>query len=155
MSRYSNRIFLGAVAGALSMLVFHQTTLQIFFWTGLAPQAAFRVAQVPPFNAPMVVSLTFWGAVYGGIFGFVMPRIQANIWLKCLSAGLCGMLLAWFVFQPLMGHPAAFGWQPWPMLRSAIAWGMWGVGLRLFLPLLRPRRPGDLSRNWDTSNFSA
>ena len=39
------RVFLGCVAGALSVLVFHQTTLQIFYWLGWAPLAAFRTAQ--------------------------------------------------------------------------------------------------------------
>src|SRR5580658_7021239 len=67
------RIFLGCIAGAISVLVFHQTTLQLFFWCGLAPQAAFRVAVVPPFNAPLVASITFWGAVYGGLFAWAEP----------------------------------------------------------------------------------
>ncbi len=93
--------------------------------------AAFRIAQVPPFNAPMVASITFWGAVYGGLFGLAVPRVKAPLWLKGMLAGLCAMTLSWFVFLPLMGHPAAFAWQPWPLLRSLVAYQMWGLGLRL------------------------
>jgi len=149
MTSTPTRIFLGFVAGAVSMLVFHQTILQIFFWVGLAPQAAFRIAQVPPFNAPLVVSLTFWGGVYGGVFGLLVPWVRSPLWLKGMVAGLCAMTLAWFVFLPLMRHPAAFGWETWPMMRSFIAYQMWGFGLTLVLPLLHPRRLGGKSRNWD------
>ncbi len=109
MKSLSTRVFLGVVAGALSVLLFHQTTLQLFFWLGLAPNAAFRLALVPPFNAPLVVSITFWGALYGGVFGAVLPMVKAPLWLKGSVAGLCAMGLAWFVFLPLMGREAAFG----------------------------------------------
>src|SRR3954447_26047731 len=59
----STRLFLGLVAGALSMLLFHQTTLQILYWVGAASNPAFRLSIVPPFNVPMIVSVTFWGAI--------------------------------------------------------------------------------------------
>ncbi len=101
MKAPSTRIFLGCVAGALSVLMFHQTTLQIFFWLGWAPQAAFRTAQVPPFNAPLVVSITFWGAVYGGLFGLALPWAKGPLWVKGMLAGLCAMVISWFVFLPL------------------------------------------------------
>ena len=148
MTRASTRVFLGCVAGALSVLIFHQTTLQLFFWLGWAPQAAFRIAQVPPFNAPLVVSITFWGTVYGGLFGLMTPRARGPLWAKGMVAGICAMILGWFVFLPLMGHPAAFGWHAWPMLRSCTAYQMWGLGLSLILPLLHPRRLGGRSKCW-------
>jgi hypothetical protein len=152
----TTRIFLGCVAGALSVLVFHQTTLQIFFWLGLAPHAAFRVAQVPPFNAPLVVSITFWGAFYGGIFGALLPWMKGPLWLNGMIAGLCAMALAWFVFLPLMGQSAAFGWQTWSMLRSLVAYELWGVGLSLVLPLLHPRRlDGRRHRGWSRDRLAA
>jgi hypothetical protein len=155
MKRASTRVFLGCVAGALAVLVFHQTTLQIFFWIGWAPRAAFRVALVPPFNVPLVVSITFWGAVYGGLFGLLMPYVKGPLWLKGICAGLCAMTLAWFVFLPLMGHPSAFGWQAWPMLRSFVAYQMWGIGLSLVLPLLHPRRIGGRRRGWPRHHLAA
>jgi hypothetical protein len=148
MMRPSTNIFLGCVAGAIAVLVFHQTTLQFFFWLGLAPHPAFRVAHVPPFNAPMVASMTFWGAVYGGVFGALVPWIRGPLWLKGAAAGLCAMAIAWFVFLPLMGQPAAFGWQPSPMLRSVAAYQMWGLGLSLLLPVLHPRRVDGSRPGW-------
>ena len=140
MTHLPMRIFLGCIAGAVAVLVFHQTTLQLFFWAGLAPQAAFRFAVVPPFNAPMVVSSTFWGAVYGGLFALLAPRLPWPTAAKALLAGVFAGAMGWFVVRPLAGHPAAFGWQSAAMLRSAAACFMWGVGITLILPLLRPRQ---------------
>ncbi len=142
MKAYSTRVFIGCVAGALAVLMFHQTTLQIFYWLGWTPMAAFRIAQVPPFNAPMVASITFWGAVYGGLFALVVPFVRGPLWLKGMIAALCAMMISWFIFLPLMGRPAAFGWHALPMLRSLAAYQMWGLGLRLLLPLLIPRHWG-------------
>jgi hypothetical protein len=148
MPSTSTRIFLGCVAGALAMLMFHQTTLQIFFWCGLTPQAAFRIAHVPPFNVPMVVSITFWGAAYGGVFGLLTPRMPGLLVIRGLIAGLFAMLMAWFVVRPLAGHPIAFGWVYGPMLRSAAANLMWGFGVALITPLLTPRCLISRSRAW-------
>ena len=57
-------------------------------------------------------------------------------------AGAFATGLAWFLFLPLMGRPAALGWQAWPMLRSFAAYQMWGIGVSLLLPLLHPRDIG-------------
>ena len=142
MTTPSTRIFLGCVAGAVSVLLFHQTSLQILFWLGLAPQAAFRVAHVPPFNMPMVVSITFWGAVYGGIFAALTARLRKPLWWFGWPLGLCAMLMGWFVFLPLKGQPMAFGGQIGPMLRTFLAYSLWGVGVTLIMPLLQPRSRG-------------
>jgi hypothetical protein len=150
----SKHIFLGCIAGAISVLVFHQTTLQLFFWFGLAPQAAFRVAVVPPFNAPMVVSITFWGAVYGGVFGLLAPRLPRSLLVKALLAGLGALIMSWFVVGPLAGRPIAFGWQTAMMLRSATASLMWGIGITLILPLLHPRGLNGRRAAWDRHHLT-
>jgi hypothetical protein len=154
MTRSPGRIFLGCIAGAISVLVFHQTTLQLFFWSGLAQQAAFRVAVVPPFNAPMVLSVTFWGAMYGGVFGWLTPRLPRSILIKALLAGFGALLMGWFVVRPLAGHPIAFGWEVEPMLRSAAACFMWGLGTTLILPLLLPRGLTGVRRAWDRHHLA-
>lgn len=155
MTRPSTRMFLGCVAGAVSILVFHQAALQIFYWLGLAPQAAFRMVRVPPFDMPSVVSLTFWGAVYGGIFGLLTPRMTRPVWLYGLLLGLCAMLVAWFVFLPLKGVPVAWGWQASPMLRSLAAYLAWGVGVGVLLPVLHPRGVGAPRPPWARSDLAA
>jgi hypothetical protein len=149
VTRLPTRIFLGCIAGAIAVLVFHQTTLQLLFWCGLAPQAAFRIGVVPPFNAPLVVSITFWGAVYGGVFGCLSPFLPLPAPVKALLAGLFALLMSWFVVRPLAGHAMAFGWQIAPMIRSAVACFMWGIGITLILPLLLPRALNRARHPWD------
>jgi hypothetical protein len=139
MIKMPSRVFSGCVAGAISVLVFHQTTLQIFFWLGLTPQAAFRIAHVPPFNAPMVVSITFWGALYGAMFARTITLVKTPSWANGLAAGFVAMLLSWFVVRPLAGNPMAFGWLAGPMFRSFCAYEMWGLGVAMILPALVPR----------------
>ena len=144
----STRIFLGCVAGALAMLLFHQTTLQVLFWCGLTPQAAFRIAHVLPFNVPMIVSLAFWGAIYGGLFGWLVPRMPSKLAVRGLMAGVFALLMSWFIVRPLAGHPIAFGWEHAAMLRSMVANLMWGFGIALIQPVLSPRCLLSRSRAW-------
>jgi len=148
------RIFLGYVAGALSTLTFHQMTVQLFFWLGLAPHSAFQIAQLPPFGAPIIVSASFWGGIYGGVFGFLSARpyhtvrMRGPYWANGLLLGFVATLVFWFVTLPFRGQPVAFGWQTWPMLRSLIIDGAWGVGVGLILPWLHPRSLRPTRTQW-------
>ncbi len=150
----SKQIFLGCIAGAIAVLVFHQTTLELLYRAGLAPLAAFRIGVVPPFNAPLVVSITFWGAVYGGVFGWLAPRLPWPAFAKALRAGQFAMMRSWFVVRPLAGHPVALGWQVQPMLRSVAACFMWGIGITLILPLLHPRGLTGARGRWDRNHLA-
>ncbi|HEX4368838.1 MAG TPA: hypothetical protein VH023_18515 [Rhodopila sp.] len=154
MIRLPTRIFLGCIAGAIAVLTFHQTTLQAFFWCGLAPHAAFRIAVVPPFSAPLVVSITFWGAVYGGLFGWAAPVLPRSVLLRGLAAGAFAVLMGWFVVRPIAGHHVAFDWRIAPMLRSASACLMWGLGVTLILPMLLPRCLNRRRQAWDRHHLA-
>lgn len=152
MNFASTRIFLGCVAGALAMLIFHQTTLQFFFWFGINPHQAFRIAHVPPFHLPLVVSMTIWGALYGGLFGLVCPRLPHATALRGLIAGGFATLMAWFVVRPLGGHGIAYDWHATQMAYSAAANLAWGFGVALIAPLLNPRCLISRSRAWAISH---
>ncbi|MDR3538612.1 MAG: hypothetical protein P4L71_19105 [Acetobacteraceae bacterium] len=138
--RILQRMFLGFVAGALAVLVFHQGIVTVLFNLGLTPLAPYRTMLVPPFGVPAIVSLCFWGGVYGALFGAVAPRLPAPLWAAGLAIGLLAMLIGWFVVAPLKGLPIAVGFVPWPMARSLLINLTWGLGTGLLLPLLSPRR---------------
>jgi hypothetical protein len=53
------------IAGFASTLVFHQGLLWLLYTGGFSPRAPWSIAPVPPFNAPAVISLAFWGGVWG------------------------------------------------------------------------------------------
>jgi hypothetical protein len=143
----STRFFLGLVAGALAMLLFHQTALQLLYWCGLIQHPAFRLASVPPFNVPMIVSVTFWGALFGGILN-VLPGMPTRLSGRGLVDGLFGIAMVWFVVRPLAGHGIAFGWNPHAMAASTFACLAWGYGVALIQPVLHPRCLLQRSRNW-------
>jgi hypothetical protein len=133
------RIFLGFVAGCLSVLVFHQGMVALLHAMGLIAQGPFRTTPVPPFGFPAIVSLSFWGGVYGAVFGAASARIQIPILLAGLGLGLMAALIGWFVVAPLKGQPIAAGFAAWPMERSLLINLTWGLGVGLLLPLLTPR----------------
>jgi hypothetical protein len=133
------RAFLGFVAGAIAVLTFHQGMVEILHLLGLTPFTAFRTASVPPFGVPLVVSLSFWGGLYGAAFGALMPRFTLPLWLCGVILGLIAALVAMFIVAPIKGHPIAQGWAAGPILRSLLINGTWGLGVGLILPLLLPR----------------
>ena len=53
------------VAGFASTLAFHQGLLLLLYTGGLSPRAPWNMTPVPPLNAPAVISLAFWGGVWG------------------------------------------------------------------------------------------
>jgi hypothetical protein len=103
---------------------------------------------VPPFNVPMIVSVTFWGAIFGATVSVIVPRQFGVLPVRAVVAGLFALLMAWFVVRPLAGHPIAFGWETRPMALSSVAYLMWGFGVMLIQPVLSPRCLLARSRAW-------
>src|ERR1700678_1029315 len=68
------RVFLGFVAGAISVLTFHQGLWALFYASGAMPMPPFPTRPMPPFSVPLIVSLCFWGGLYGAVFGLLRPR---------------------------------------------------------------------------------
>lgn len=139
MPTRSQRIFLGFVAGAISVLVFHQGALAILHALGLSHAPPFRTVLIPPFWVPLIVSLSFWGGVYGAVFGAVLPFLRIPPWLAGLGLGLVSVAIGWFIVAPLKGNPVAAGFEVWPMARSVLLNLCWGLGTSLLFPLLTPR----------------
>jgi hypothetical protein len=133
------RIFLGFVAGALAVLTFHQGMVEALYLVGLTPHTAFRATPTLPFGMPLVLSHTFWGGLYGAIFAAFMPRFRAPLWLCGIGMGFIAALATLFVVAPIKGHGVAYGWAMWPVVRTFLVIGTWGLGVGLILPLLRPR----------------
>jgi hypothetical protein len=142
MSTLTQRVFLGFVAGALSVLTFHQGMVTVLHFLGLARQAPFQTNLVPPLGVPAIVSLCFWGGLYGAAFGALLPRFRMPSWLAGVGLGVVAVLIGWFVVAPLKGQPLAAGFAAWPMERSLLINLTWGFGVGLLLPLLSPRPLG-------------
>jgi len=133
------RAFLGFVAGAISVLTFHQGMIALLHTLGASSYAPYRIGSVPPFGVPIIVDLCFWGGLYGLVFGLLMPRFTWPHWLCGLALGFISVLIGMFVVAPLKGNPIAHGGHLWPIGRTLLINGFWGVGVGVLLPMLLPR----------------
>jgi hypothetical protein len=138
--RFFESVLIGFVAGYFATLTFHQLMVAFLYAVGVAPFAPFSMTATQPFGAPSVISLAFWGGVWGILFALVdraFPR-KVGYWVTAfLFGGVLASLVALLVVLPLKGRPMGGGWH-FPLLVTAlIANGSWGVGTGFFLMLWR------------------
>ena len=133
------RALLGFVAGFLATLVFHQFTLLLLYVMNVSPFGAFPTAPTAPLGVPTVLSLAFWGGVWGVLYVFAHHRFPAGTgyWIAALLfGGLLTSLVALFVVSPLQGGPIAAGGNVRVLLVVFLINGAWGVGTGLFIDWL-------------------
>jgi hypothetical protein len=125
----------GFAAGVLSVLVFHQGTVALLHAAGLVPNAPFRLHPVPPLGVPQLVSIAFWGGVWGSGLGLFLASSRRR-WpplLAGLVMGVCCSLVGFTVVAALRGQPLLGGLDPARWWRSLLINGAfgWGVGVLL------------------------
>ena len=101
-------------AGFLSTLVFHQGLLWLLYAGGLSPRKPWEMTPVPPLNAPAVISLAFWGGVWGIVLWALIGASRGGAyWARALVIGALGpSLVGWFVAMPMKSMAVAGGWDP-------------------------------------------
>jgi hypothetical protein len=130
------RVLAGFVAGFLSVLLFHQVASAALALLGLSAGQPYSMRPVPPFGVPQVLSLAFWGGVWGIAFAFVVPSLSRRLpgWVAAAIFGAVGLVfVSWFVVAPLKGLPIAVGGNPAAMLRSLFVNAVWGLGTFIVL----------------------
>ncbi|HEV7921088.1 MAG TPA: hypothetical protein VGR02_09900 [Thermoanaerobaculia bacterium] len=132
-----NRILLSFCAGFLATIVFHQLALEALHLAGVTPRAPFDLHGVPPFGIPSVLSLAFWGGVWGILMIPCIARVPgAAYWVVAAVFGaILPTLVAAFVVAPLKGVKL-------PLTGANIATGLivnaaWGLGTAITYRLLR------------------
>jgi hypothetical protein len=121
------------------VLTFHQGMVGALHAMGLAPFAPYSANPVPPLGVPLIADLCFWGGLYGLVFGLLLPRFTWPLWACGLILGVVAALVSMFIVSPIKGGGLGYGWHAWPMARSLIINGFWGLGVGLILPMLMPR----------------
>ena len=126
------------IAGFASTLVFHQGLLWLLYTGGFFPRAPWNMAPVPPLNVPAVISLAFWGGVWGIVLWALIGASGGGAyWVKALVIGaLAPSLVAWFVVMPMKGMGLAGGWDPKVIIGGLLVNGGWGFGVALLMRLL-------------------
>ena len=131
------------LAGFLSTLLFHQGTLAILHAVGATPRKPYAMDPTKPLHVPAVISLAFWGGLWGILLWLVLARLQgsSSYWLLAAVIGaIAPSLVALFVVAPLKGQPVAGGGKPAILLGALLLNGAWGIGVALGMAFLHPVR---------------
>jgi hypothetical protein len=126
------------IAGFVSTLAFHQGLLWLLYTGGFLQRAPWNMTPVPPLNAPAVISLAFWGGIWGIVLWALIRASRGGAyWTKALAIGALGpSLVAWFVVMPIKGMGLAGGWDGKIIVSSLLLNGAWGLGAALLMRLL-------------------
>jgi hypothetical protein len=126
---------LAFVAGFVSTLTFHQSVLAALHVAGLWPRPAYSMIPTPPLNVPAVISLAFWGGVWGVALWLVIRVLPgAQYWIYATLLGAIGpSIIALFVVFPAKGMPVAGGWKAGVIVPVLILNGAWGLGVAVLM----------------------
>jgi hypothetical protein len=131
------------LAGFLSTLVFHQGVLAILHGAGATPRKPWMMTPTPPLGIPSVLSLAFWGGVWGVALWLMVRRASGpRHWILAVVLGaVLPTLVALLVVLPLKGMPVGGGWKPDLLVGALLLNGAWGAGVALLMRLFG-RGPG-------------
>jgi hypothetical protein len=131
------------LAGFFSTLIFHQGLLAILHAAGATPRAAYSLDPVRPLGVPAVLSLAFWGGVWGILLWLVIAGAQGpRYWLLALLLGaVAPSAVALLVVLPLKGQPAGGGWKPAVIIGALLLNGAWGLGVAALMRLFHRSAP--------------
>jgi hypothetical protein len=126
------------IAGFVSTLVFHQGVLALLYLAHAVPHAPYDLRALPPLGLPAVISLAFWGGVWGATIWSLLRHVgSAASWVWAVLIGAIGpSAVALFIVYPLKGMPVAGGWDPKLLGTALLLNGAWGLGLALLMRLL-------------------
>ncbi|HYR28465.1 MAG TPA: hypothetical protein VEU30_08365 [Thermoanaerobaculia bacterium] len=116
------------VAGALAVPLAHQVMLAILNAAGMIDRAPFSMEATKPLGVPSLVSLSFWGGVWGVILLLVIGRLRGPaFWIAAIVFGaLAPTLVAGFVVAPLKGQASGGNLQM--AMMGFLVNGAWGLG---------------------------
>src|SRR5688572_8261835 len=136
-------LLIGLLAGAVSVLVFHQGAVALMNALELTERAPYSMQPTQPFGVPQLWSLTFWGGVWGVLFAALLRRFDGVplVAASLVLGAVLPTLVAWFLVAPLKGQPVAAGFVPMAMAFGVIVNAAWGLGTGLGLALFGRRRP--------------
>lgn len=137
------RVVLEFAAGFCGTIFFHQPALWLLHVAHVSPRAPYVMTPVPPFGIPAVISLAFWGGVWGLILipAIAKVRSEGGYWIAAILFGaIAPTLVAWFIVAPIKHQPIAGGFKPAAMMIGLIVNGAWGLGTAVFFRLFAQSR---------------
>lgn len=125
------------IAGFLSTLMFHQTVLGLLHLGNPSVPLPFNMTTTAPLGVPAVISLAFWGGLWGILLWFLIRnRVGAAHWVMAAVIGAIGpSAVALFVVMPLKGLGVAAGWDPKIIVGALMLNAAWGLGVAMLMRL--------------------
>jgi hypothetical protein len=144
MNLSARTLIIGFVAGAISVLVFHQGMILILYLMKQTSNFPWNLAPMKgPFPVPALLNSMFWGGLWGvafAAFAHLIP-VAHNI-LRGVVFGLLGpFLLGNGILVPLLKGTGQFFWT-WPAPRyiiSALIGAAFGAGLAVIMRAIARR----------------
>ena len=142
------RLVYSFLAAVMATLIFHQIGVLLLHFAGMTPGMPYDTRPTPPFAVPRVISLAFWGGLWGIVFVLAeryVARSPGGYWIGATIFGaIFPDVVSWFVVAPLKGLPVGYGFHFPELLVGPIVNGLWGLGTAVILngrlsidPLLR------------------
>lgn len=141
-------LLFGFICGALAVIVFHQGTVWVLHHqfplikavTGAADAfrpatQGFSLRPVPPLGVPQVVSIAFWGGLWGILLAALIRWVRIPDLMGGFVIGLLATLVGFTVVAQMKGLPMWGGGNSINIWRAVLLNGAWGWGTAM---LLRP-----------------
>lgn len=127
-------------AGFLGTIFFHQPALFLLRLAGVTTRGPYPMNAVPPFGVPAVISLAFWGGVWGIVLWLVLRRrSHSTYWtIAALFGAIAPTLVSAFVVAPLKGQATPRGLKL--LITGLVINAVWGLGTALFLRIFKAGR---------------
>src|SRR5690606_27733536 len=107
---------------------------------GLSPVAAYRFTPTAPLGVPQVISIAFWGGLWGIAWAWLAGHLRGGrLGFAVLFGAILPTLVAAAVVTPLKGGDPKIFMSPAILVFALAVNGAWGFGTELFLRLGRGR----------------
>lgn len=130
------------VAGAVAVPLFHQIVLLLLNLSGYIDRPPFQFNPTRPLGVPSLISLSFWGGVWGLLLGALLARIRSSPawWTTALAFGaIAPTLVAGLVVAPLKGQAGA-AQNPKLIVTGLLVNAAWGMGTAALYRLMSRNR---------------
>jgi hypothetical protein len=110
MTIHTYDLFLGFLAGAISVLTIHEILVLFLKKANLLPDATpWSIKPIGPFGVPTIVNSAFWGGLWGIVYVLTMHVLPFTLpWEKGLAFGILIALLSNFTLLPLIKQKPLF-----------------------------------------------
>lgn len=135
------RTAIGFAAGFIGVLLFHQGFLLLAYLVGWVSRPPYDFAPTAPLGVPKVLSLAFWGGLWGIVLMAALAPLppRHRLLAALLFGGILPTLAGTLVVAPLKG--SAISLQPLRLLFGFVINGIWGLGSFLTARVIGARRP--------------